>query len=44
MDAPLIVRLIVGVLDAIGLYLSYVGWLAKLGSPSSEGTGTIARK
>jgi hypothetical protein len=43
-DSLLTVRLIFGVLVAIGLYLSYVGWLAKLGSPLSEGTETIGRK
>jgi len=33
MDIPL-VRLVFGVLFAIGLYLTYVGWLAKPASPS----------
>jgi hypothetical protein len=33
MDAMLPVRLIFGVLVAIGLYLTYVGWLAKPASP-----------
>jgi hypothetical protein len=34
MDAPL-VRVVFGVLVAIGLYLTYVGWLAKPTSPSA---------
>jgi hypothetical protein len=29
MDAAPLVRLIFGILVAIGLYLAYVGWLAK---------------
>ena len=33
MDAIPLVRLIFGVLVAIGLYLTYVGWLAKPASP-----------
>jgi hypothetical protein len=33
MDTVPLVRLIFGVLVAIGLYLTYVGWLAKAASP-----------
>ena len=33
MDALPLVRLIFGILVAIGLYLAYVGWLAKPASP-----------
>jgi uncharacterized protein YjeT (DUF2065 family) len=36
MDAISLVRLIFGVLVAIGLYLTYVGWLAKPASLSAE--------
>ncbi len=36
MDAMPLVRLIFGVLVAIGLYLTYVGWLAKPASPSAR--------
>ena len=36
MDATPLVRLIFGVLVAIGLYLTYVGWLAKPASPSAK--------
>jgi hypothetical protein len=36
MDAIPIVRLVFGVLVAIGLYLTYVGWLAKPVSPSAK--------
>jgi uncharacterized protein YjeT (DUF2065 family) len=36
MDAIPLVRLVFGVLVAIGLYLSYVGWLAKPASPSAK--------
>jgi uncharacterized protein YjeT (DUF2065 family) len=36
MDALPLVRLIFGVLVAIGLYLTYVGWLAKPASPLAK--------
>ncbi len=36
MDAIALVRLIFGALVAIGLYLTYVGWLAKPAAPSAE--------
>jgi hypothetical protein len=36
MGAISLVRLIFGALVAIGLYLTYVGWLAKSASPSAE--------
>jgi hypothetical protein len=36
MDAIPLVRLVFGVLVAIGLYLTYVGWLAKTASPSAK--------
>ena len=36
MDAIPLVRLIFGVLVAIGLYLTYVGWLAKPASPLAK--------
>jgi uncharacterized protein YjeT (DUF2065 family) len=36
MDAIPLVRLILGVLVAIGLYLTYVGWLAKPASPLTK--------
>jgi hypothetical protein len=36
MDTILLVRLVFGVLVAIGLYLTYVGWLAKPASPSAK--------
>jgi uncharacterized protein YjeT (DUF2065 family) len=36
MDAIPVVRLAFGVLVAIGLYLTYVGWLAKPASPSAK--------
>ena len=36
MDSIPLVRLIFGVLVAIGLYLTYVGWLAKPASPSAK--------
>jgi uncharacterized protein YjeT (DUF2065 family) len=36
MDSIPIVRLVFGVLVAIGLYLTYVGWLAKPASPSAK--------
>jgi hypothetical protein len=35
-ESTLLVRLIFGVLVAIGLYLTYVGWLAKPASPSAN--------
>jgi hypothetical protein len=35
MDATPFVRLVFGVLVAIGLYLTYVGWAAKPASPSA---------
>ncbi len=35
-DAIPLVRLVFGVLVAIGLYLTYVGWLAKPASPSAK--------
>ena len=36
MDAIPLVRLIFGILVAIGFYLTYVGWLAKPASPSAK--------
>jgi uncharacterized protein YjeT (DUF2065 family) len=36
MDAIPLVRLVFGVLVAIGLYLTYVGWLSKPASPSAN--------
>jgi hypothetical protein len=36
MDAIALVRLIFGVLVATGLYLTYVGWLAKPASPLAK--------
>jgi uncharacterized protein YjeT (DUF2065 family) len=36
MDAIPLVRLVFGVLVAIGLYLTYVGWLAKPASPLAK--------
>jgi uncharacterized protein YjeT (DUF2065 family) len=36
MDAIPLVRIIFGVLVAIGLYLTYVGWIAKLVSPLAK--------
>jgi hypothetical protein len=36
MEAIALVRLIFGVLVAIGSYLTYVGWLAKPGSPPAK--------
>jgi uncharacterized protein YjeT (DUF2065 family) len=36
MDAIPLVRLIFGVLVAIGFYLTYVGWLAEPASPSAK--------
>jgi uncharacterized protein YjeT (DUF2065 family) len=36
MDAVSLVRLVFGVLVAIGLYLTYVGWLTKPASPSAK--------
>jgi hypothetical protein len=36
MGAISLVRLIFGALIAIGLYLTYVGWLAKSASPSAK--------
>ena len=36
MGAISLVRLIFGTLAAIGLYLTYVGWLAKAASPSAK--------
>ncbi|HXX04193.1 MAG TPA: hypothetical protein VEJ37_07645 [Xanthobacteraceae bacterium] len=33
LEAAVVVRLIFGVLVAMGLYLTYVGWLAKSASP-----------
>lgn len=35
-DAIPLVRLIFSILVAIGFYLTHVGWLAKLGSPSAK--------
>ncbi|MBV8118680.1 MAG: hypothetical protein JO081_01925 [Alphaproteobacteria bacterium] len=36
MDSIVLVRLIFGVLVAIGLYLTYVGWIAESASPSAN--------
>ena len=36
MGATSLVRLIFGALVVIGLYLTYVGWLAKSASPSAK--------
>jgi hypothetical protein len=36
MEAIPLMRVIFGVLIAIGLYLTYVGWLAKRVSPSAK--------
>jgi hypothetical protein len=36
MDAIPLVRLVFGVLFAVGLYLTYVGWLGKPASPSAK--------
>lgn len=36
MESVLIVRLLFGVLVAIGLYLTYVGWIAKASLPSAS--------
>jgi uncharacterized protein YjeT (DUF2065 family) len=38
MDTIPLVRFIFGVLVAIGVYLTYVGWLAKPASPSAKNT------
>jgi len=36
MDATPLVRLVFSVLVAVGLYLTYVGWLGKPTSPSAK--------
>ncbi len=36
MDSPLLVRLIFGFIVAGGLYLTYVGWIARPSPPSAR--------